>query len=172
MKSKQLISICLSFIILFAISCKNDDKTGSDGGDLVSSVPDANTSGGQASGLADAFYTGTLTRTDLKVDPTSQATMASAVFPESYPSGEVSIYSDTFTGGGPMSMLVSAPIYQSGTDYEASFENSAQGAKTYIKFKISGDTLEVTQYITGATTEGVSMQATYTGTLTKQTVVS
>ena len=33
MKSKQIIIMLLSFIILFAISCKNDDKTGS--GDII-----------------------------------------------------------------------------------------------------------------------------------------
>ncbi|TXJ45437.1 hypothetical protein EPJ70_03355 [Brachyspira aalborgi] len=33
MKSKQIIIMLLSFIILFAISCKNDDKTG--GGDVI-----------------------------------------------------------------------------------------------------------------------------------------
>ena len=71
----------------------------------------------------------------------------------------------------PMSMLSDAKIYKSGSNYEASFENSEQGAKTYIKFNIStdGNTLNVVQYTTGASIEGISMQATYTATLTKDT---
>ena len=48
MKSKQIIIMLLSFIILFAISCKNDDKTGS--------IP---------ASVWDATFIGTLNRTAL-----------------------------------------------------------------------------------------------------------
>ena len=48
MKSKQIIIMLLSFIILFAISCKNDDKTGS--------IP---------ASVGDATFIGTLNRTAL-----------------------------------------------------------------------------------------------------------
>ncbi|WP_288519246.1 hypothetical protein [uncultured Brachyspira sp.] len=41
MKSKQIIIMLLSFIILFAISCKNDDKTGG-GGDVVQGYTHSN----------------------------------------------------------------------------------------------------------------------------------
>ena len=58
MKSKQIIIMLLSFIILFAISCKNDDKTGSSG----YSVPKA--TGDKATDLTtQAEYSGTLKRT-------------------------------------------------------------------------------------------------------------
>ena len=172
MKSKQITILFLSFIILFAISCGEAAYAPAEVGDLVSSVPDADTSGGQASGLTVEFYSGTFTRTELKVSPENQTSVASGIFPESYSGtdAKVAILADNkVSGGGPMSMLVGAPIYKSGSNYEASFENSEQGAKTYIKFSISGDTLTVIQYTTGASIEGISMQATYTATLTKDT---
>ena len=40
MKSKQIIIMLLSFIILFSISCKNDDKTG--GGDVIQTNTNSN----------------------------------------------------------------------------------------------------------------------------------
>ena len=64
MKSKQIIML-LSFIILFAISCKNNDKTGS-GDDY--SVPTA--TGDPATDLTDGNYTGTLNRTAQAGSPT------------------------------------------------------------------------------------------------------
>jgi hypothetical protein len=42
MKSKQIIIMLLSFIILFAISCKNDDKTGGGSGDIVEGYTHSN----------------------------------------------------------------------------------------------------------------------------------
>ena len=65
MKSKQIIIVLLSFIILFSISCKNNDKTGS-GDDY--SVPTA--TGDPATDLTDGNYTGTLKRTAQVGSPT------------------------------------------------------------------------------------------------------
>jgi hypothetical protein len=66
MKSKQIIIMLLSFIILFAISCKNDDKTGGGSGGSVD-VPTA--TGDPATDLTDGNYTGTLNRTAQEGDP-------------------------------------------------------------------------------------------------------
>ena len=68
MKSKQIIIMLLSFIILFAISCKNDDKTGSEGG--ISSIP---TASGNPATVGNAKFTGTLTRTALNLKGISES---------------------------------------------------------------------------------------------------
>ncbi|TXJ45519.1 hypothetical protein EPJ70_03775 [Brachyspira aalborgi] len=62
MKSKQIIIMLLSFIILFSISCKNNDKTGSgDSGFNLDNIP---TVSGDAATYFTGSYTfsGTLTR--------------------------------------------------------------------------------------------------------------
>ena len=52
MKSKQIIIMLLSFIILFAISCKNDDKTGGGSGGVdLGSIPTASGTAATASEL-------------------------------------------------------------------------------------------------------------------------
>ena len=79
MKSKQIIIMLLSFIILFSISCKNDDKTGSEGG--ISSIP---TASGNPATVGNATFTGTLTRTALNLKGISESKaeegIASATF--------------------------------------------------------------------------------------------
>ena len=63
MKSKQIIIMLLSFIILFAISCKNDDKTGSGDGNSFN-LDDIPTVSGDAATYFTGSYTfsGTLAR--------------------------------------------------------------------------------------------------------------
>ena len=58
MKSKQIIIMLLSFIILFAISCKNDDKTGNRGGGSLN-IP---TASGNPAIVGYAIFTDTLNR--------------------------------------------------------------------------------------------------------------
>ncbi|WP_302272306.1 hypothetical protein [Brachyspira aalborgi] len=64
MKSKQIIIMLLSFIILFAISCKNDDKTGGGSGGVdLGSIPTASGTAADASELTTyngKTYTGTI----------------------------------------------------------------------------------------------------------------
>ena len=63
MKSKQIIIMLLSFIILFSISCKNDDKTGSGDGNSFN-LDDIPTVSGDAATYFTGSYTfsGTLAR--------------------------------------------------------------------------------------------------------------
>ena len=67
MKSKQIIIMLLSFIILFAISCKNDDKTGSGDGNSFN-LDDIPTVSGAAATYFTGSYTfsGTLARQSLE----------------------------------------------------------------------------------------------------------
>ena len=165
MKSKQIIIMLLSFIILFAISCKNDDKTGSSG----YSVPKA--TGDKATDLTtQAEYSGTLKRTAHEgPSDTGYTSMEFQLF----------IENNRVKGGGELGAFAGADftgtqVYKSGSEYSAySSYNSADGSyvdegdvKEYIKFTISGDTVNVIEYIASTTYDG-GYKDTYSGTLTK-----
>ena len=164
MKSKQIIIMLLSFIILFAISCKNDDKTGSSG----YSVPKA--TGDKATDLVNAEYSGTLKRTAHEgPSDTGYTSMEFQLF----------IENNRVKGGGELGAFAGADftgtqVYKSGSEYSAySSYNSADGSyvdegdvKEYIKFTISGDTVNVIEYIASTTYDG-GYKDTYSGTITK-----
>ena len=84
-------------------------------------------------------------------------------------------------GGGELGAFAGADftgtqVYKSGSEYSAySSYNSADGSyvdegdvKEYIKFTISGDTVNVIEYIASTTYDG-GYKDTYSGTLTKTT---
>ena len=152
-------------LILFSVSCGNDDKTGSGGGGNRVSLPDAN-------------YSGTLQRNSLTPEGSG---MGDGAFPN--PANDVGIYIlNGGIGGGIQGMAEAGKqlkIYQDGSGYYASGEYSTAESgmtttvKTSIKFTISGDKMDISQYeqeliynITGA--GQTSLKATYSGTLTKQ----
>ena len=164
MKSKQIIIMLLSFIILFVISCKNDDKTGSSG----YSVPKA--TGDKATDLVNAEYSGTLNRAAHEGSDTG---LTSLEFQLSIENNKVK--------GGALGAFAGADstgtqVYKSGSEYSAySSYNSADGSyvdegdvKEYIKFTISGNTVNVIEYIASVTYDG-GYKDTYSGTLTKTT---
>ena len=167
MKSKQIIIMLLSFIILFAISCKNDDKTGSSG----YSVPKA--TGDKATDLtAQAEYSGTLNRTAHEGPDTGLTSMEFQLFIE-----------NNKVKGGALGEFAGADftgtqVYKSGSEYSAYSSYNATdtdvsyvdegNVKEYIKFTISGDTVNVIEYIASVTYDG-GYKDTYSGTLTKTT---
>ena len=166
MKSKQIIIMLLSFIILFAISCKNDDKTGSSG----YSVPKA--TGDKATDLtAQAEYSGTLNRTAHEGSDTGLTSMEFQLLIENNKVKGGALGS--FAGGTD---FPGTQVYKLGSEYSAySSYNSADGSyvdegdvKEYIKFTISGNTVNVIEYI-ASTTYGGGYKDTYSGTLTKTT---
>ena len=154
-------------LILFSVSCGNDDKTGSGGGGNRVSLPDAD-------------YSGTLQRNSLTETPSGSG-MGDGAFPN--PANDVNIYIlNGGIGGGILGMAEAGKqlqIYQDGSGYYASGEYSTAESgmtttvKTSIKFTISDDKMNISQYeqeliynITGA--GQTSAKATYSGTLTKQ----
>ena len=164
MKSKQIIIMLLSFIILFAISCKNDDKTGSSG----YSVPKA--TGDKATDLtAQAEYSGTLNRTAHEGSDTGLTSMEFQLLIENNKVKGGAL--GAFAGGTD---FPGTQVYKLGSEYSAySSFNSADGSyvdegdvKEYIKFTISGNTVNVIEYIASVTYDG-GYKDTYSGTLTK-----
>ena len=164
MKSKQIIIMLLSFIILFAISCKNDDKTGSSG----YSVPKA--TGDKATDLVNAEYSGTLNRTAHEGSDTGLTSMEFQLFIENnkVKGGALGAFAGAdFTG---------TQVYKSGSEYSAYSSYNATdtdvsyvdegNVKEYIKFTISGDTVNVIEYIASVTYDG-GYKDTYSGTITK-----
>ena len=169
MKSKQIIIMLLSFIILFSISCKNDDKTGSSG----YSVPKA--TGDKATDLVNAEYSGTLNRTAHEGSDTGLTSMEFQLF----------IENNKVNGGGELGAFAGADftgtqVYKSGSEYSAYSSYNATdtdvsyvdegNVKEYIKFTISDDTVNVIEYIASVTYDG-GYKDTYSGTLTKTTSV-
>ena len=164
MKSKQIIIMLLSFIILFSISCKNDDKTGSSG----YSVPKA--TGDKATDLVNAEYSGTLKRTAHEGSDTGSTSIEFGLLIENnrVKGGKLGAFAGAdFTG---------TQVYKSGSEYSAySSYNTTDtdvsyvdegNVKEYIKFTISGDTVNVIEYIASTTYDG-GYKDTYSGTLTK-----
>ena len=165
MKSKQIIIMLLSFIILFAISCKNDDKTGSSG----YSVPKA--TGDKATDLVNAEYSGTLKRTAHEGSDTGLTSLEFGLLIENNKVKGGAL--GAFAGGAD---FPGTQVYKSGSEYSAYSSYNATdtsvsyvddgNVKEYIKFTISGDTVNVIEYIASTTYDG-SYKDTYSGTLTK-----
>ena len=144
----------LSFIILFSISCKNNDKTGS-GDDY--SVPTA--TGDPATDLTDGNYTGTLKRTAQVGSPTEDQPTLDGFY--------LNITGNK-AESGQLGALVNAQILKSGSEYSAYGESNEEGliTKEYIKFTVSGNDITIT-YIAAASANGQNYKLTYEGTLTK-----
>ena len=153
-------------LILFSVSCGNDDKTGSGGRGNRVSLPDAN-------------YSGTLQRSSFTETP--EGSGMGSTFPN--PADNVNIFIlNGGIGGGIQGMAEAGKqlqIYQDGSGYYASGEYSTAESgmtttvKTSIKFTISDDKMNISQYeqeliYNIAGTGPISLKATYSGTLTKQ----
>ena len=138
------------------------------------------------SDLTLAVYTGDFTRTKLEVSPENaeNSAMAEEVFPTTYANDTAQYQAaglsitaaDKITVSAPMSTILEAPAYKSGNDYtarvdinETDEDGNAVEMKSYVKFTISGDTVNVTEYVVAMTMNGMSMRASYTATLTKDT---
>ena len=119
MKSKQIIIMLLSFIILFSISCKNDDKTGSSG----YSVPKA--TGDKATDLTtQAEYSGTLKRTAHEGSDTGLTSIEFQLLIENNKVKGGAL--GAFAGGTD---FPGTQVYKSGSEYSAySSYNSSDGS--------------------------------------------
>ena len=165
MKSKQIISICLSFIILFAISCGEAAYAPADGYSTPTTMGDAAT---DLTGTTE--YSGTLTRTAHEGNDNGSTSIKFQLLIENnkVKGGNLG----AFTGAD----FSGTQLYKSGSEYSAySSYNSADGSyvdegdvKEYIKFTVSGNTVNVIEYIASVTYNG-GYKDTYSGTLTKTT---
>ena len=124
-------------------------------------------------------YTGDFTRTELKVNPETSDNLvgAASTFPETAINGTdevrgMYIRNNKVTVSAPMSTIENAQAYKDGEVYTARMDITGEDGtimKSYVKFTISGDTINVIQYVVEITIDGVSMRATYTATLDKDT---
>ena len=153
---KTILIAVLSFMLLFSISCKNEDKTG--GGEDYS-VPTA--TGDIATDLTDGNYTGTLNQT-AQVGSTTEDMPTIDGFYLTITSNKAK--------SGLLGALVNADILKSGSEYSAYGESNEEGliTKEYIKFTVSGDNITIT-YIVAVSADGQNYKLTYEGTLTKDT---
>ena len=120
MKSKQIIIMLLSFIILFAIGCDNEDKTGSGGSGIGGGSGGGGISGGGSGGLTeiltpeeDAYYDITM-KVVINSDSTVQISGNSAYI--QYDNNGTSY----FTTAGRFNCKTSDWAKESGTDYKIS----------------------------------------------------
>ena len=176
MKSKQIIIMLLSFIILFAISCKNDDKTGGGSGGVdLGSIPTASGTETTASELTTyngKTYTGTIgngvTRKSFNSSP--QEFGEQFLLEESGGQAFVTITDNKINYSGA-SVDAQVQIYKSADGkYIASEDTNLDGFryKSYIQITFNSAT-EITFYLyTGMSGSGNSYTAEYEGTLTAQ----
>ena len=157
---KTILIAVLSFMLLFSVSCKNEDKTGGGSGGSVD-VPTA--TGDPATDLtAVATYSGTVNRTASEGNN----------FTETF-EFVLNIDNNQIMAAGMFGGLSSKQILKSGSEYSANGEMSEGevSAKEYIKFTVStdGNSVELLEYTAGGSVAGESFKVTYSGgTLTKQ----
>ena len=157
---KTILIAVLSFMLLFSVSCKNEDKTGGGSGGSVD-VPTA--TGDPATDLtATATYSGTVNRTASEGNN----------FTETF-EFVLNIDNNQIMAAGMFGGLSSKQILKSGSEYSANGEMSEGevSAKEYIKFTVStdGNSVELLEYTAGGSVAGESFKVTYSGgTLTKQ----
>ncbi|TXJ56935.1 hypothetical protein EPJ67_06040 [Brachyspira aalborgi] len=158
---KTILIAVLSFMLLFSVSCKNEDKTGGGGSGGDYSVPTA--TGDPATDLTDGNYTGTLNRTAQEGDPDygNQGT--------TFNDFTLSIANNSLTVTSLFNTLNKVQILKSGNEYSANGESSVDGGsyKEYIKFTVSGDTITVVEYVMAVSGGAGSVRETYKGTLNK-----
>ena len=158
-----------ALVMALSISCKNNYKTGSEGG--ISSIP---TASGNAAIVGDAF-TGTLNRTALNgISETDGPPATLRVAPDSADNFGLEIAGNR-VNSGILGALAGAQLLTSGDNkvVEASIEYSDAGTtvKEYIKITLdnaSAPTKAQVEYQTGVSGNGLDYSATYTGNLTKQ----
>ena len=165
-----------ALVIALSISCKNNDKTGSEGG--ISSIP---TASGNAAIVGDATFTGTLNRTALNGISETDAESGTApatlrVAPDSADNFQLEIAGNR-VNSGILGALAGAQLLTSGDNKvvqasgEYSDSDSGMTMKEYIKITLdnaSNPTTAQVEYQMGTSGNGIGFMATYTGNLTKQ----
>ena len=162
MKSKQIIIMLLSFIILFAISCKNDDKTGNGGGGSLN-IP---TASGNPASVGNVTLKGNLTRTGT----TGQGELiAPDTTIQNY---EVVIKDNKVTAGSVLQILSGKQLSLNGNiaTTEIQLVNAGITTTEYIKLTLNNaqnPTKADVEYIFGSRSSVANYTVTYTGTITK-----
>ena len=176
MKSKQIIIMLLSFIILFAISCKNDDKTGGGSGGVdLGSIPTASGTETTASELTTyngKTYTGTIGNGVTRKSFNSSPQEFGEQFSLEASGGQAFVtITDNKINYSGASVDAQVQIYKSADGkYIASEDTNLDGFryKSYIQITFNSAT-EITFYLfTGMSGSGNSYTAEYEGTLTAQ----
>ena len=168
-KNKKLFTYMVvgALVMALSISCKNNDKTGSSG----YSVPKA--TGDKATDLTtQAEYSGTLNRTAHEGSDTGLTSLEFGLLIENNKVKVIGV-----EGNGALNRdFAGTEVYKSGSEYSAYSSYNATdtsvsyvddgNVKEYIKFTISGNTVNVIEYIASTTYDG-GYKDTYSGTLTK-----
>ncbi|WP_302273445.1 hypothetical protein, partial [Brachyspira aalborgi] len=135
MKSKQIIIMLLSFIILFSISCKNNDKTGS--GDSGFNLDDIPTVSGDAATYFTGSYTfsGTLARQSF--EGISEEEANSGTLPASMPI-TVTINANRITVNYESSSIQDAQLNNYSGIYIAGVDSQVDGMhnKEYMQIRL------------------------------------
>ena len=166
--SPKIVSLIalLSFVFLFLTSC-NNAYAPNDDIPAVLGYPYSLNFG--------SSWGGNLTRSNLQVSPETSKNIAVAegILPKTYYNDFV-IYGTSanlkinteLKVNAPMSTIENAQIYKYTEGYEDCYNARVDTAtvKSYIRFKGPDDAL-ITEYIVALTTNGISMRATYTATL-------
>ena len=171
MKFKQIISICLSFIILLAISCVEAAYAPADVG---SDIP---TASGNPATVGDVSFAGTLTRTKLEGMSETEAESGTAPATLTVPSDFGLEIKDskidtglggTLTGIQLLTQTDSKVVEASG---ETVSEEEGITIKEYVKITLDNASSPTTAQVEYQMKQSgsVNFSVSYTGTLTKDT---
>ena len=160
--SPKIVSLIalLSFVFLFLTSCSNAYAPYDDIPAVLGDPYSLNFG---------SSWGGNLTRSNLQVSPETSKNIAVAegILPKTY-SNDLVIHATSMglKVNAPMSTIENAQIYKYTEGYEDCYNARVDTAtvKSYIRFKGPDDAL-ITEYIVALTTNGISMRATYTATL-------
>ena len=176
MKSKQIISICLSFIILFAISCGEAAYAPEEGSDIVSSVPTATGSVITAADLSsynNFIYRGTITLDESATKYGGELTKEQVESRKSRNSyikikGASIEFGETYDTGDSKTEVGE---WKKASDGSFQASSKTTDDSSYIKITLNNNTANV-EYINGATVSGEAGNyyylLKYTGTLNKE----
>ena len=163
--SPKIISLIalLSFVFLFLTTCNNAYAPYDD-------IPTVSGEPYTFKNYYECFWGGNLTRSNLQVSPKTSKNIAVAegILPKTYYNVSViDVVTPTeLKVNAPMSTIENAQIYKYMEGYDDCYNARVDTAtvKSYIRFKGPDDAL-ITEYIVALTTNGISMRATYTATL-------
>ena len=162
--------VVAALITALFISCKNKDKTGSEGG---INIP---TASGNPATVGNVVFAGTLTRTALSGISEDEANSGTAPATLTAPTDFQLEITDSKVNAGLLGTLIGIQLLSNSDAnvVEASGEGSEEGYtyKEYIKITLdnaSNPTTATVVYQAGNSGNGINMQATYEGTLNKDT---
>ena len=168
---KTILIAVLSFMLLFSVSCKNEDKTGGGSGGL--NIP---TASGNPATVGNVTFAGTLNRTALSGISEDEANSGTAPATLTAPDSFQLEIVDSKVNAGILGALQGIQLLSNSDAkvVEASGQGSGDGATwaEYIKITLDDATNPTTAtvvYQMGSSAGNITMQATYEGTLNKDT---